>query len=109
MGMYIYISEQDRATKRVVEDPEVNEALQEALLYSPSLMIEQSARVAKRWGFRPKTVQLFQVYHEAPAHDGTAYQARYQMSGSGGKEIVIAYLHGVINTGMEISRSLEEK
>jgi hypothetical protein len=36
MGMYMYVSEQDRTTKREVEDNEVNEEFQEALKYDPS-------------------------------------------------------------------------
>lgn len=95
--MYMYVSEQDRTTKRKVEDKEVNEEFQEALKYDPSLMIEQSNRVLKKGWFKKESVSFFQIYHEAPATDGTAYQARYQLSGSGEKRIVVAYLHGIIN------------
>ena len=97
MGMYMYVSEQDRTTKRKVEDKEVNEEFQEALKYDSSLMIEQSIQVIKKGWFKKESVPFFQLYHETPAHDGSAYQARYQMSGSGEKRIVIAYLHGIIN------------
>ena len=95
--MYMYVSEQDRITKRRVEDKEVNEEFQEGLKYDTSLMIEQTNRVVKRGWFKKEIVPFFQVYHETPAHDGTAYQARYQLSGSGEKRIVVAYLHGIIN------------
>ena len=93
----MYVSEQDRITKRKVEDKEVNEEFQEALKYDSSLMIEQSIRVIKKGWFKKESVPFFQLYHETPAHDGSAYQARYQMSGSGEKRTVIAYLHGIIN------------
>lgn len=95
--MYMYVSEQDRLTKRKVEDKEVNQEFQEALKYDSSLMIEQSNRVIKKGWFKKESVPFFQIYHEAPAHNGSAYQARYQMSGSGEKRTVIAYLHGIIN------------
>ena len=95
--MYIYVSEQDRTTKRKVEDKEVNEEFQEALKYESSLMIEQSNRVIKKGWFKKEIVPFFQLYHETTAYNGSAYQARYQMSGSGEKRIVIAYLHGIIN------------
>lgn len=95
--MYMYVSEQDRITKRKVEDTEINKEFQEALKYDPSLMIEQRNQVVKNGWFKKETVPLFQIYHEMPAHDGSAYQARYQISGSGDKRIVSAYLHGIIN------------
>lgn len=97
MGMYMYVSEQDRTTKRKVEDMQINAEFQEALKYDPSLMIEQSNQVIKKGLFKKEIVPFFQIYHETPAHDGSAYQARYQISGSGDKRIVIAYLHGIIN------------
>ena len=93
----MYVSEQDRTTKRKVEDKEVNEEFQKALKYDSSLMIEQSNRVIKKGWLKKEIVPFFQLYHETPAHNGSAYQARYQMSGSGEKRIVIAYLHGIIN------------
>lgn len=99
MGLYIYISEQDRVTKRKVEDEYVNQEFQEALKYDPSLMIEQKTIVVKSGWLKTKTATIFDIYHETPAHDGSAYQARCQFSGSGEKNIVIAYLHGIINCG----------
>lgn len=97
MAIYIYVSEQDRTTKRKVEDNEVNEVFQQALKYDPSLMIEQKKWVVKKWWFKKEIVVFFQIYHETPAHDGSAYQARHQLSGSGDKKTVTAYLHGIIN------------
>ena len=98
MGAYMYVSNEDRISKRKVSDKELNEEFQEALKYDPSLMIEESQRVIKKGLFGKKEVfTSYQLYHEQPAFDGTAYQARYQMSGSGKKHIVTAYLHGLIN------------
>ena len=98
MGMYMYVSNEDRILKRKVSDKELNEEFQEALKYDPSLMIEESQRVIKNgWFGKKEAFTFYQLYHETPAFDGTAYQARYQMSGSGKKHIVTAYLHGLIN------------
>lgn len=102
MGMYMYVSNEDRISKRKVSDKELNEDFQEALKYDPSLMIEEREYKPRRkffssWLENYKTETLYQVYHETPAHDGSAYQARYQISGSGEKRIVTAYLHGIIN------------
>lgn len=103
MGMYAFITEEDRVTKRVVADPEINEAFQEALKYDPSLMVEQYDTVKVKYvlGFTTsKPHAYWNIYHEAPAFDGSACQMRYQSSGSGSKEVVIAYLHGIINCGL---------
>lgn len=105
MGLYIFISEQDRVSKRTVADLDVNEAFQLALQYDPSLMIEQY-EYTERSFFKTKTKNLFNVYHETPAHDGTAYQAITQMSASGERAGVIAYLHGIINGALAKERNL---
>lgn len=99
MGMYIYVSYEDRISKRKVSDKELNEEFQEALKYDPSLMIEEVLkRIKKGWFKSTQTAEYYyNIYHETPAFDGTAYQARYQCSGSGEKRIVTAYLHGIIN------------
>ena len=98
MGMYAFVSEQDRVTKRKVTDEELNEDFQEALKYDPSLMIEERYEyIRKKWYKKKEVVTYYQIYHESPAFDGSAYQARYQFSGSGEKRIVVAYLHGIIN------------
>lgn len=104
MGMYAFITEEDRVTKRVVADPEINEALQEALKYDASLLMEQVElrRNSGLWGIfnRPFTYSYWNVYHEAAAFDGSAYQMRYQISASGERCVVMAYLHGIINCGL---------
>lgn len=99
MGMYMYVSEEDRILKRKVDNKEVNESFQAALLCDPSLMIEEHKKYKKKW-FKKEYVQVdiwWDIYHEAAAYDGSAYQARWQISGSGKKEVVLAYLHGIIN------------
>lgn len=96
MGIYTFITEQDRIEKRKVDDPEVNDLLQEALRCCPSLMIEQRERANRCFFKRGKSVS-FAVLHEVPAHNGSAYQARYHIIGSGSKEVTMAYLCGIIN------------
>ena len=97
MGLYMYISEQDRITKRKVSDEYVNEEFQEALKYDPSLMIEEYHNKVRKGLFKKVDEVRYSVYHETPAFDGSAYQARLQSSGSGDKKIVVAYLHGIVN------------
>jgi hypothetical protein len=97
MGLYIYVSEQDRESKRQVSDIELNEEFQEALKCEPLLMIEEYQTVKKRWFKKDIVETKYNLYHETPAHNGSAYQARQQFSGSGSKNFVISYLHGIIN------------
>lgn len=98
MGLYMYVTGQDRVTKRKVTDKAVNEEFQEALKFDPSLMIEEIVTTARVGIFRKKvTKTVYFLYHESPAYGGEPYQARMQQSGSGEKGIVIAYLHGIIN------------
>jgi len=99
MGMYAYITDEDRITKRRCDDPEVNEAFQGAVALDPSLMIEQRVeyRPGKWIWSKDVPYTYFNLYHETPAFDGSAYQMRYQASGSGSKQIVMAYLHGIYN------------
>lgn len=98
MGAYIFVTEQDRISKRKVSDEIVNEEFQEALKHDSSLMIEEHKYIIKKWVFgREINKTTYSIYHETPAFDGSAYQARLQGSGSGEKRIVIAYLHGIIN------------
>ena len=103
----MYVSEQDRITKRKVDEEYINGEFQEALKCDPSLMIEQVLRriVKKGWFKSTRTAEYYyNIYHETPATDGSAYQARYQASGSGKPEVVVAYLHGIIN-GVNHKRS----
>lgn len=99
MGLFMYVTEQDRVLKRKVSDKIINEVFQEAVKFCPSLMIEEHKRFKKKfWKNEFKETKIWwNVYHEAPAFDGSAYQAEFQFSGSGSREIVVAYLHGIIN------------
>ena len=107
MGLYRNITETDRFLLRKVEEKEVNELLQEALKYDSSLMIEENTYRVKRAFFRkPIEVTRFTVLHEKPGIDGSAYHARYMLSASGNKEVVIAYLYGIINGSLHSSNKI---
>lgn len=104
----MFVSNEDRISKRKVSDKEINEEFQEALKHDRSLMIEERQHVIKRgWFGKKEAFTFYQLFHETPAFDGTAYQARYQISGSGKKEVVTAYLHGIINGA--IAKTNEKK
>jgi hypothetical protein len=82
---------------RKVLDPELNELFQEALQCDPSLLInDYPVRVRKGW-FGSTIETRYELYHETPAHDGSAYQARIQRSASKNMDTLVAYLHGIIN------------
>ncbi|MFV0392430.1 MAG: hypothetical protein ACK5KP_11205 [Paludibacteraceae bacterium] len=88
---------------RKVKDIDVNELFQEALKHDKSLMMTERVETIKEGLFRkPKKVSYFTVYHETPAFDGSAYQARFQSSASGSKSIVVAYLYGIINGALSV-------
>lgn len=99
MGIYIFVSDEDRTIKRKVTDVGVDTEFQEALKCDPSLMIHENIRKVIKGVFKKRIEDktTYTIYHETPASDGTPYQARLQQSGSGDKTIVIAYLHGIIN------------
>lgn len=103
MGLYIYITETDRINMRKVKDINVNELFQEALEHDKSLMITERVETINEGLFKkPKEVSYFTVYHETPAFDGSAYQARVQSSASGSKSIAVAYLYGIINGALSV-------
>lgn len=97
MGVYKYVSETDRVNGRSVSDVGLNEVFQEALQYDSTLMIEQDRRIVKGFFKKRTEYTTYNVYHECPATDGSAYQARVQLSASGTRPIVMAYLYGIIN------------
>lgn len=100
----MHISEQDRITKRKVSQKQLNDVFQEALSYCPSLMIEEYCHTeSKRLGlfkFKKVAVYTYNVFHETPALDGSAYQAMYMTCACGSTNIVLTYLYGVINGAM---------
>ena len=109
MGMYIFNNEQDREKYKKVSDHYVNIEFQEALKYEPGLIVMEIKRI-KKTGLFKKNIEetIYQVYHETSKPNEPPYQARYQFSGSGTKEIFIAYLHGLIN-GYHILKPKELK
>jgi len=107
MGLYMYITDYDRIKMKSVEfDDYLNSELQEALKYDDSILISSYDRFTKHW-FKMTTVETFyQVYHDVDTSK-SAYQARCQQSASSNKDIVIAYLHGIIN-GIEHNKKLHK-
>lgn len=97
MGLYMYITSYDKVKMRWVTDKELNDDLQEALKFDKSIMISEHTQVRKRLFKKPISKTFYFVYHEVYFKDGESYQARQQMSASGYKEIVTAYLHGIVN------------
>lgn len=84
MGIYMFVTEWERERySKIHDNEELNKEFQEARKYDNSLLISEHTIFYKHF-WRPTTCE-------------TTYQARYQMSGSGRKETVIAYLHGIIN------------
>jgi len=99
MGCYMYINENDQKNYRIVEDKEINDLLQEALKYDKSLMISSHSYYQRKSIFhKKKQIKWYSVYHECFGKNGNShFEAREQMSACGKKEIVLAYLYGIIN------------
>jgi len=99
MGCYMYITDEDRKSKRVVKDKEINNLLKEALQCDKSLMISSHNYYERKSIFhKKKEVKFYTLFHEVLDKNGNShYQARQQFSASGKKEVVIAYLYGIIN------------
>lgn len=104
MGAYIIISESDRVMMSRVQDQEVNDLLREARMHDPQLLMEEDIYKVRKGLFKKVKESRFSVYHESPAFDGSAYQARLSFSGSGSKEVVTAYLTGIINGALAQNR-----
>lgn len=97
MGIYTYISEQDRINWRKVDDVELKELFDEALQCDNTLMITEN-RILKKIGlFGTKIVITYSIYHECFMNGNPTFEARQQISASGSKQIVSAYLYGIIN------------
>lgn len=95
--MYMFVTEWERERySKVHNNEELDEEFQEARKYDNSLLIQEHTIFHKNF-WKPMSCEItYQIYHETHP-DESPYQARYQMTGSGKKEIVIAYLHGIIN------------
>ncbi len=105
MGLYKYINEQDRISMREVNDIEVKEVFQEALVHDPSLMIYETILTVNDGFFKKKKVLTYSIYHEIFSENGTpTYEAKYQISASGPKELTMAYLFGIINGSISEKR-----
>jgi len=104
MGIYIYLTEQEKPLMKKVQCAELNELFKEALFYLPTLLIYEKCREVN-YGFlwlKTKYEYFYDVYHEHPDFNGGTYQARLQLSASGSKERVSAYLYGIINHALYI-------
>lgn len=98
MGLYAYINENDRINMRKVNDLDVKQVFEEALQYDKTLMLTEGTFYKGQGLFRkPKEVKHFAVYHEEFVDGKPIFQARQQMSASGSKAVVVAYLYGIIN------------
>lgn len=97
MGMYMYITDGDRKRFRVIKsDPELKELFEEALKYDNSLLISEHSWTEKKWFRKSAVKNRYQIYHDcSPGY--SPYQAKYQMSASGDRKIIEAYLYGIIN------------
>lgn len=108
--MYRFITEEETRRLKSVSDKELNDVFQDALGFDDTILIEENTRVIQHsnWFSNParkrRTKTTYTVYHESRAHDGSAYQARYQTCASGDASIVFAYLFGIINGGLSVRK-----
>lgn len=107
MGLYAYITEHDRVNLRKVADVELNEIFNEALQHDETLMIDSINCVEKQGFFKkPKQIIRYSIYHECFSYGYPACQARQQISASGSKQLVIAYLYGIINGSLSRTKKI---
>lgn len=93
----MYLTDWDRQQlKKVESDKEIKMLFEEALEYDNSLLISEHSWSEKKWFKKPVTKHRYQIFHDC-SPDSSPYQARYQMSASGNKNIIMAYLYGIIN------------
>lgn len=110
MGLYVYITEEDRKNWRKVADIELNELFNEALEHDETLMISSYNKIERKELFKKQINTIrYSVYHECFMNGKTTYEARYQISASGTKQIVMAYLYGIINGSLSKQRSLNKQ
>jgi len=91
MGIYRYVNHYDNYNE--LSDDPLQELFDEAKELDPSLLISEHHLVEKNIFGKQKWTTTYTVYHA----DKGFFQAREQMSGSGSKEVVVAYLYGIIN------------
>lgn len=72
-------------------------------------MIEEYTHAVRRLWRKDVFETRYTIYHESPAFDGSVYQARCQISATGEKNVVVAYLHGIINGAVHYSEKLLKK
>lgn len=107
MGLYAYISEHDRVNWRKIEDQQLKELFDEALQRDETLMISEHSFLERVSFFKKlQKVTTYKIYHECFMNGHSTYQARQQLSASGSKQIVSAYLYGIINGSLSKERSL---
>ena len=107
MGLYAYISEHDRDNWRKVADVELKEIFDEALTHDETLMIDSINHTEKQGFFKkPKQTIRYSIYHECFMNGHPTYQARQQISASGSKQLVVAYLYGIINGSLARTKKL---
>lgn len=104
MGAYMYLTEWDRERySKVNYDEELDKIFQEARTFDKSLLISEYP-VFKTHFWRPKTVETkYTIYHDCNPSK-SPYQARYQITGSGSRETIIAYLYGIMNGALSQKR-----
>lgn len=110
--MYIFVNKADLVNMRSVSDIELNNLFKEAISYCNRLMIEEvhGFKKVRKSIFKTETIShiTYNVYHETPAFDGSAYQAMYMSCASGDAEKVSAYLYGIINGALSQINALNQ-
>lgn len=108
MGLYAYISEQDRINWRKVADVELKEIFNEALQHDETLMIDSINHVEKQGLFKLKSKRTirYSIYHECFMNGKPTFEARLQISATGSKQVVMAYLYGIINGSLARTKKI---
>lgn len=97
MGLYTYITEEERDSMKKVTDPEMQSLFNEALTFDNSLLITEHKHRVKNGLFKKDTfVTCYSIFHDEHVNK-PSYQARFISAGSGSKEMAMAYLYGIMN------------
>lgn len=114
--MYIYVTKEDvKRMKTINSNENLNELLQEALQVDKTILIEEQYYYTIKKGYKGflfgKKEKNFRytLYHESPAHDGSAYQALHMFCANKDLSTIFAYLYGIINGGSAISNQRQEE